>query len=145
MRIATGQVSSRLHDFWPVQLSCAGMCRCVSDEERFCRGACAEVRLVFCTACVWAVLGAFCRAGDYADSGIREGPDSVSEMVLGVLTACRHGGSYADECIRESAVGECNFMRMDQRGKSLDVRRTACGNAPDREIVMNAQIGGHKA
>ena len=47
-----------------------------------------------------AVLGVLCRAGDHADSGFRERSDTVSEMVLGVLIACRYGGSYTDDRVR---------------------------------------------
>lgn len=52
----------------------------------------------------------------YADHGICKGIFALSEVVLDLFSADRHGGGNASECVRQLSVGQCACLCVDQRG-----------------------------
>ena len=84
-----------------------------------------EVRGIIRLACFRFILDIFWCVRSHADPGVCKGADTISKVVLDIFTACWYGSSHVAECVRQPAVGQCDQLRMDQRGQSLDVWRTA--------------------
>lgn len=88
----------------------------LSHKARICGGTRPEVCGVFCVACIYPVLDILSCSRRYADHGICKGIFALSEVVLDLFSADRHGGGNASECVRQLSVGQCACLCVDQRG-----------------------------
>lgn len=115
-------------------LACAGMRHGISHEAWFCDRPASEVCGLLCPAQLCSVLGVLPRHADHADQRLRQRMHALSEVVLGLFDACRHGGGNGNHRFRQLSHWKCGFLRVDQHRKSLDVWRAA-GN--DEKSAIN--------